>query len=139
MVGLLKYGTWLPFNRIETLQTAMRIPLPATTQWNLVKNGAGPLSPAHEELIREGAQGSVLHNDDTTMKVLELTREQRAAALAADVTEERTGGVYFRDRRHGCGAQDRAVLHRRAARRCESRCGARETRSRASRPDPDVR
>jgi hypothetical protein len=91
MVGLLKYGTGLPFNRIEKLQAAMRIPLPAATQWDLVKNAAPDLVPAHEELIDQAAQGSVVHNDDTTMKILELTREQRAAALGEDADEGRTG------------------------------------------------
>jgi len=90
MVGLLKYGTGLPFNRIEKLQEGMGIPLPAATQWELVRDGAKLLVPAHDELIREAAQGEVLHNDDTTMKVLELTAEQRAAALADEETE-RTG------------------------------------------------
>ena len=33
----------------------------------------------------------MLHNDDTTMKVLEITKEQRAAALADEETSERTG------------------------------------------------
>jgi len=91
MVGLLKYGTGLPFNRIETLQKGMGIPLPAATQWELVSEGAKSLAPAHEELIRQAAQGEVLFNDDTTMKVLELTGEQRAAAAADEETGERTG------------------------------------------------
>ena len=88
--GLLKYGTGLPFNRIEKLQEGMGIPLPAATQWELVRDGAKLLAPAHEELIHEAACGEVVHNDDTTMKVLELTAEQRAAALADEETE-RTG------------------------------------------------
>ncbi len=128
MVGLLKYGTGLPFNRIEKLQAAMRIPLPAATQWDLVKNGAGALSSAHEEFIRQAAQGTVVHNDDTTMKVLQLTREQRAAALAGDATEERTGvftsgivatgaghkvALFFTGVRHA-GENLAAVLERRA-------------------------
>ena len=91
MVGLLKYGTGLPFNRIEKLQKGMGIPLPAATQWELVSEGAKSLAPAHEELIRQAAQGEVLFNDDTTMKVLELTGEQRAAAVADEQTDERTG------------------------------------------------
>jgi len=33
----------------------------------------------------------VVYNDDTTMKVLQLTKAQRAAALADDVKEERNG------------------------------------------------
>jgi transposase len=91
MIGELKYGAGLPFNRIEKLQAGMGIPLPATTQWELVRDGAALLTPAHEELVRQAAQGKVLHNDDTTMKVLELTREQRAAAAADEETDERTG------------------------------------------------
>jgi transposase len=69
----------------------MNIPMPAATQWGLVEGAAQTLAPAHEELIRAAAQGSVVYNDDTTMKVLELTREQRAAALSDEATEERTG------------------------------------------------
>jgi transposase len=91
MVGLLKYGTGLPFNRIEKLQQGMGVPLPATTQWELVKEGAKLLAPAHDELVRQAAQGKLLHNDDTTMKVLELSAEQRAAAAADEETDARTG------------------------------------------------
>jgi hypothetical protein len=129
MVGLLKYGTGLPFNRIEKLQAAMRIPLPAATQWDLVKRAAQQLAPAHEELIRQAAQGSVLHNDDTTMRVLQLTREQRAAALAEDASGQRSGvftsgivatgcghkiALFFTGVRHA-GENLAAVLSRRAA------------------------
>jgi transposase len=91
MVALLKYGTGLPFHRIERLQENMGIPLPATTQWDLVSEGADKLVPAHEELILQAAQGEVVHNDDTTNKVLNLTQEQRAAAAAKDADESRTG------------------------------------------------
>ena len=91
MVGALKYGAGLPFNRIAKLQDGMGIPLPATTQWDLVRDGAAVLTPVHTELIRQAAQGKVLYNDDTTMKVLDLTREQRAAAEADEETNERTG------------------------------------------------
>ncbi|MEW6477781.1 MAG: IS66 family transposase [Actinomycetota bacterium] len=91
MVGLLKYGTGLPFNRIEKLQAGMGIPLPAATQWELVRDGAKLLAPAHQELIRQAADGEVLHNDDTAMKVLELTAEQRAAAIGDQEADERTG------------------------------------------------
>jgi transposase len=91
MVGLLKYGAGLPFNRIEKLQDGMGIPLPAATQWDLVQAAARALGPAHEELLNQAAQATVLYNDDTTMQVLQLTRKQRAAALADDADGERTG------------------------------------------------
>lgn len=91
MVGLLKYGCGLPFYRIEKLQQNMGIPLPATTQWELVREGSKLLAPVHEELVHQAAQGEVLHNDDTVARVLELTREQREAAAADEQTDPRTG------------------------------------------------
>jgi transposase len=77
MTALLKYGTGLPFNRIEKLHTGMGIPLPASTQWEIVRDGAAPLVPAHEELLHRAAQGEVLYNDDTTAKILEITKQQK--------------------------------------------------------------
>jgi hypothetical protein len=36
MVAILKYGTGMPFKRLEKLEGQMGIPLPAATQWELV-------------------------------------------------------------------------------------------------------
>jgi hypothetical protein len=72
MIGLLKYGAGVPFYRLEKLEKTLGIPLPAATQWEVVAGAAGPLRPAHEELIRQAAQGEVVYNDDTTMKILEM-------------------------------------------------------------------
>jgi transposase len=65
MIGLLKYGSGLPFNRLEGLQGDLGVPLPASTQWDVVEAVAGSLAPVLEELIRQAAQGEVLHNDDS--------------------------------------------------------------------------
>ncbi|MGH7593767.1 MAG: IS66 family transposase [Gemmatimonadales bacterium] len=129
MVGMLRYGTGLPFNRIEQLQKAMRVPLPAATQWDLVRGALPQLLPAHERMIDQAAQGTVVHTDDTTMKLLELTAEQRAAALGEDEARGRTGvftsgivsigegrkiALFFTGARHA-GENLAAVLKRRAA------------------------
>jgi transposase len=58
MVGLLKYGTGVPFYRLEQLQKSLGIPLPASTQWEMVKEAAAAAEPAWEELIRQAAQGA---------------------------------------------------------------------------------
>jgi transposase len=52
MIALLKYGSGLPFNRLEGLQGYLGIPLPASTQWDIVQAVAAHLAPAFEELIR---------------------------------------------------------------------------------------
>jgi transposase len=75
MIALLKYGTGVPFKRLERLQGQLGMPLPAATQWELMEAAAKLLQPVLEELIRQAAQGSVLHNDDTGMRILRLARE----------------------------------------------------------------
>jgi len=75
MIALLKYGTGVPFKRLERLQEHLGMPLPATTQWDLMAAAAKRMRPVLEELIRQAAQGSVMHNDDTGMRILRLTRE----------------------------------------------------------------
>ena len=92
MVALLKYGTGMPFHRLEQLQKSLGIPLPASTQWEMVKEAAEAIEPAWEELVREAAQGEVLHNDDTTAVILETIRERRKREQAGDGDDaERTG------------------------------------------------
>jgi hypothetical protein len=88
MIGLLKYGTGLPFHRLERLQEGLGIPLPAATQWEIVAQTAGVLAPALAEMVHHAAQGEILHNDDTTMKVLALGH---AAAEPAASAAEPTG------------------------------------------------
>jgi hypothetical protein len=75
MIALLKYGTGMPFKRLETLQVHLGMPLSATTQWDLMSATAKLIQSVLEELIRQAAQGSVMHNDDTGMRILRLTRE----------------------------------------------------------------
>jgi transposase len=74
MIALLKYGTGMPFNRMERLEGQLGIPLPATTQWELMAAFAKLLRALLEELIRHAAQGSVMHNDDTGMRILQMAR-----------------------------------------------------------------
>jgi len=129
MVGMLRYGAGLPFNRVEKLQDGLGIPLPTSTQWDLARGTAETLSPGHEELIRQAAQGNLVHNDDTTMRILKLTPEQRAAALGPETGETRTGvftsgivavgdghkiALFFTGARHA-GENLAEVLKRRAA------------------------
>lgn len=78
MVGLLRYGTGMPFNRLERLQKSLGTPLPASTQWEMVKEGAEVMEPVWEELIRQAARGEVLHNDDTRQR--SWTRSVSAAS-----------------------------------------------------------
>jgi hypothetical protein len=89
MIGLLRYGSGLPFNRLEGLQGDLGVPLPASTQWDLVEACAKALEPVFQELVRQAAQGEVLHNDDTSMEILALRAWLRDRP--ADEEDGRTG------------------------------------------------
>lgn len=91
MIALLKYGSGLPFNRLRRLQASLGIPLPAATQWDIVRKASEQISVVHNELIRQAAQAAVLHNDDTKMTVLSLTGKRRAHEAPKDDPADRTG------------------------------------------------
>jgi transposase len=97
MIALLKYGSGLPFNRLAGLQGHLGIPLPASTQWDIVQTVATNLAPAFEELVRQAAQGEVLHNDDTTVKILELMGQRGGPKTVA----RGEGEVHDADQRTG--------------------------------------
>ena len=77
MLAVLRYGSGLPLNRIAKLQAGFGIPLAPSTGWDVVEKMADRIHPAFAELIRQAAQGDVIHNDDTTMKVQELLAENQ--------------------------------------------------------------
>ena len=112
MIAQLKYGSGTPFYRLEQLEGQLGIPLPAATQWEIVEEAAELIKPARDELIRQAAQGEVVHNDDTSMRVLRLAREP---------SDERTGVFTSGIVSTGAGLEDRAVLHRTPACRREHR------------------
>ena len=85
MIGLLRYGSGVPFYRLEGLEASLGIPLPASTQWEIVEATAAVIRPAFDQLIRQAAQGEVFYNDDTRMKILALAR---ASPHRAEVEEE---------------------------------------------------
>jgi transposase len=72
MIPLLRYGSSFPFYRLARLQGSVGIPLPASTQWGIVLEVFKIIYPAFRELKRDAEQGTVLYNDDTTMRILAL-------------------------------------------------------------------
>lgn len=110
----------------------MGIPLPASTQWEIVAETAEMIGPAYEELIRQAAQGEVFYNDDTSMKVLALARASpHSVEVAEEVSSsrERTGqftsgivstrqgqriAMFFTGRKHAGENFARVLAHRAA-------------------------
>jgi transposase len=75
IIVLLKYGCGFPFYRLEKFQETLGIPLPDSTQWDVVEEVANRIHPVFIELAHQAAQGQIVHNDDTTIKILSLMKE----------------------------------------------------------------
>jgi transposase len=130
VVATLRYSLGMPWTRIEALQRSAGIPLPCSVQWEIVRDALerGPLD-AYQRLLDEAAQGELVYNDDTKMRIQELScRLQRDLPLREDQPERRgvfTSGIvssaagrpdialFFTGPRHA-GENLRDLLRRRA-------------------------
>jgi hypothetical protein len=110
-VAVMRYGQGLPWKRIEFLQQCAGIPFPASVQWQVVRDAARRgLNDAFHYLKWLAAQGNLVYNDDTTMRILELASKQR------NNQPLRLGKVYRADglaKRVGLSPERRLELHRR--------------------------
>ncbi len=112
MIALLKYGSGMPFHRLDVLQRSLGIALPASTQWGIAKEVAAVVGAAFGELLRQAAQGDVIYNDDTTAKVLSLMKEraetdpsgkERTGVFTSGIVSTREGcqiALYFTGHKH---------------------------------------
>jgi transposase len=126
MTALLKYGSGMPFHRLDVLQESLGIALPASTQWGIAKEVAALMEPAFGELLRQAAQGDVVYNDDTSAKVLSLMKErpevdpsgkERKGVFTSAIVstgEGRRIALYFTGRKHA-GENLADLLRSRAA------------------------
>lgn len=93
MIACMRYGIGMPHNRLERFQGHLATPMPASTQWEVVSARLGAPLLVYRELLRLGAQGTVLHNDDTYMRILAFMGKRRIELLrrGALPDAERTG------------------------------------------------
>jgi len=124
MIAILRYGSGFPMHRLEKMQDSFGVPLPASVQWEIVCAMVIRIAPAFDELVRQAAQGDVLHNDDTSMSVLSLRRDieeepdesERTGIFTSGIVstrESRQIALFFTGRQHA-GENLRDVLLERA-------------------------
>lgn len=131
MMALLRYGAGMPLNRLDRLQKNLDTPLPASTQWEVARDHVRAVKPVFDELCRQAAQGRIVYNDDTSIRILALMGKRRAKLCAkgelpdpertglfttAVIAETDTGTIalFFTGRNHG-GENLNAVLNQRDA------------------------
>ena len=86
MAGLMRYGSGMPFCRLERLQQSLGVPLPASVQWEPAERVARDLEPVFDHLLYLAAQSAVIYNDDTPMRVAALRQE-----IQKETDPQRTG------------------------------------------------
>jgi hypothetical protein len=91
-LAVLHYAEGMPWNRIERIQAAAGIPLAASVQWELCRDGLDRgLLTVYQHLSWLAAQGDLVHNDDTRMQVLQWTIQVKQGQPLREDDPERTG------------------------------------------------
>ena len=108
-MSILKYRGGVPFYRQEQIQSILGNPVSNTEIWEMTRDVANACVPIMAELNREAANAEVIHNDDTTAKILDLMKENErtnperkgmfTTAILAK-TEENQIALFFTGRQH---------------------------------------
>ncbi|MEO9204352.1 MAG: transposase [Gammaproteobacteria bacterium] len=86
ILALQKYYVAVPFNRQAYFQSLLGVPLPASTQWQLIEEVGGAALLVFPTLERLAANGELVHNDDTPVKITDIIRHNRTNPI-----KKRTG------------------------------------------------
>jgi transposase len=85
-----RYYLGVPLYRLEGYQAMVGVPVADATQWDQIERVADCAYPVFEQLKTLAAQGEVIDQDDTHVRILSLIAENRRTQ-ADDTSEARTG------------------------------------------------
>src|SRR5512134_749688 len=89
VIALGRYYLGLPFYRMQQYQALVGVPVADATQWELAERVADCAYPVFESLWDLAAQGEVIFQDDTHVRILALLAENRRADTTGDTLERR--------------------------------------------------
>jgi transposase len=125
-----RYYLGVPLYRLEGYQALVGVPVADATQWEQIERVADCAYPGFEQLTTLAAQGEVISQDDTHVRILSRIAENRQAQTAGAPTE-RTGMyttawvaqqdawticLYFAGRAHAGEQLEALLAHREADR-----------------------
>jgi transposase len=136
VLAVSRYYLGLPFFRVEAYQAMLGVPVPDATQWDQIEQLGDCSYKVFAYLETLAAQGELIHQDDTSVRILSLMAENRTHQTAAEAlgfarSQERTGMfttalvvkvgeqiicLYYSGRSHA-GENLQALLEQRAAER----------------------
>jgi len=87
IVSLLKYRGGVPFYRQGQIQEILGAPISASEIWSMTEDVADAVQPIYAAICMEAADAELVHNDDTTAKILSREKELKTSQNKS----ERTG------------------------------------------------
>src|SRR5215468_5907428 len=96
VLAVSRYSLGLPFYRVEGYQAMLGVPVPDATQWDQIEKVGDCSYVVLAYLERLAAQGELIHQDDTSVRILSLIEENctlqaQAEAMGLSRSNERTG------------------------------------------------
>ena len=134
VLAVSRYCLGVPSYRLQGYQAMLGVPVPDATQWDQIEVVGDCAYKVFEQMEREAAQGDLIFQDDTAVRILSLMQENRAlfdqakaqglstpkertgmytTALAVQVGEH-TAILYYSSRRHA-GENLQGLLDKREA------------------------
>jgi transposase len=93
MLMIHKYFMSMPLYRQETLQSYLGVPMPASTQWELMASQKDVLEALYKAFEYDAAQGKGIAIDDTSAKIMEQIAKNKKADKKADKASCYTTGI----------------------------------------------
>jgi transposase len=129
-----RYLLGLPLYRIEAYQAMLGVPVPDATQWDQIEQVGDCAYRVFAQMEQAAAQGELIFQDDTAVRILSLMQENRELVAAAQAhgratpkartgmhttalvvkVGEHTAILYYSSRRHA-GENLQGLLDQRAA------------------------
>jgi len=96
VLALGRYYLGVPLYRLEGYQAMVEVPVSDATQWDQIEVLADCAYPVFEYLKALAAQGEVIYQDDTPVRILSLIKENRQAEAQANDPSQPSGrtGMY---------------------------------------------
>jgi len=96
VLAVCRYYLGLPFYRLQSYQAMQGVPVPDATQWDQIEKVGDCSYVVFEYLETLAAQGELIYQDDTSVRILTLIKENQAIQAQAEVlglsrAKERTG------------------------------------------------
>ena len=79
-----RYFLGVPFYRLQAYQALVGVPVPDATQWQQVERVADSAYMVFEHLVYLAAQGQLIYQDDTPVRILSLIKENAQLQDAQD-------------------------------------------------------